>query len=373
MHFILESVGFFMKKKVLALAAVAACVSCVAFATPQTQFEKGQWQIDLGAWNPKAEVDNDNWSNPIVDNTDSKWNFQGGLSYAFTDKLALQYNYYGLKTDKNSQGYKTDGDEHEVNLVYGFNKNFGVFAGWNRIKNDITGVDSDTNNVAQIGLIAKAQLAKNLDIYAKGALGTKSTAMWEAGLGYTIGDDWDINAGYRYLNTELGDKNSTFGNDKDDANISYKGFIAGVSYRFGGGHKEAPAPAPVYEEPAPAPVVEAPHVYNDYYLDSIHFGFDEDQPLASEQAKLDNFVSVAKANPGEQFKLTGNTDSKGTDAYNTDLSKRRVDNVAKYAVDNGVDANQMILDYKSFHDPVSSNDTEQGRADNRRVDIWEHK
>lgn len=112
---------------------------------------------------------------------------------------------------------------------------------------------------------------------------------------------------------------------------------------------------------------------NDYYLDSIHFGFDEDQPLASEQGKLDNFVSVAKANPTEQFKLTGNTDSKGSDAYNTDLSKRRVDNVAQYAVNNGVPASQMILDYKSFHDPVASNDTDQGRADNRRVDIWEHK
>ena len=170
--------------------------------------------------------------------------------------------------------------------------------------------------------------------------------MWEAGLGYSITPDLDINAGYRYLNTKLADKGDMPGL-KDDANISYKGFIAGLSYRFGSGHKAAPveeAPAPVYEAPAPAPV-EAPHVYNDYYLDSIHFG----------------------------FKLTGNTDSKGSDAYNTDLSKRRVDNVAQYAVNNGVPASQMILDYKSFHDPVSSNDTDQGRADNRRVDIWEHK
>lgn len=362
-------------KKVLALAAAVACVSSVAFATPQTQFEKGQWQLDLGAWNPKAEVDGDNIQHNLGDlDSDSKWDFQGGLSYAFTDKLALQYNYYGLKTDLDD--FKTDGDEHEVNLVYGLNKNFAVYAGWNRIKNDLTGLNKignyeDTNNVAQIGLIAKAELAKNFDIYAKGAVGTKDTALWEAGLGYTIGDDWDINAGYRYLNTRLADEGNGF---NDDTNITYKGFIAGISYRFDG-HKEAPVeePAPVVEEPAPVVEQPAPHVYADYYLDSIHFGFDEDQPLASEQGKLDNFVSVAKANPTEQFKLTGNTDSKGTDAYNTDLSKRRVDNVAQYAINNGVPASQMILDYKSFHDPVASNDTEQGRADNRRVDIWEHK
>lgn len=68
-------------KKVLALAAAVACVSSMAFATPQTQFEKGQWQLDLGAWNPKAEVDGDNFSNVTGDvNSDSKWNFQGGLN-----------------------------------------------------------------------------------------------------------------------------------------------------------------------------------------------------------------------------------------------------------------------------------------------------
>ena len=60
---------------------------------------------------------------------------------------------------------------------------------------------SNTNNVAQIGLIAKAPLAKNLDFYAKGAVGTKKTTMWEAGLGYSITPDLDINAGYRYLTT----------------------------------------------------------------------------------------------------------------------------------------------------------------------------
>lgn len=109
------------------------------------------------------------------------------MSYGLTDKWGLQYNYYGLKTKYNGDhdNYKTDGDEHEVNLVYSINKNFAAFAGWNRIKNESENV-SNTNNVAQIGLIAKAPLAKNLDFYAKGAVGTKKTTMWEAGLGYSI-------------------------------------------------------------------------------------------------------------------------------------------------------------------------------------------
>jgi OOP family OmpA-OmpF porin len=121
-----------MKKKTLAILAVSAlCVTGAAFATPQTTFEKGQTQIDLGAWNPKAEVSDVS--------TDAKWNFQGGLTYGLSDKWALQYQYYGLKTDKSNEtaGY-TDGNEHEVNLLYSLNKNFALYGGWNRIKNSIS-------------------------------------------------------------------------------------------------------------------------------------------------------------------------------------------------------------------------------------------
>lgn len=381
-----------MKRKSLVLAAVmAACATSFAFATPQTQWEQGQWQVDLGAWNPKAEVDSDKIVGSKFGDgnvsTDSKWNFQGGLTYGLTDKWGLQYGYYGLKTDGNNEtlDIDTDGNQHEVNLTYSINKNFAAFAGWSRIQNKLT-ADGDswsqTNNIAQIGLIAKAPLTNKLDFYAKGALGTKSTSMWEAGLGYSVTPDLDINAGYRYLNTKLADKGDYEGVlPAKDANISYKGFIAGLSYRFGGGHAETTAPEPVVTEPVvtpeptPAPVVEtpAPAPKNDYYLESIHFGFDEDQPLPADQAKMDHFVQVAKANPQDTFKLVGNTDAKGSSAYNDDLSKRRVDNVAAYAQSQGVPASQMQLDYKGKTDPVSTNDTDQGRADNRRVDIWQNK
>lgn len=366
-----------MKKKSLALAALAAaCVTSFSFATPQTQWTQGEWQLDLGAWNPKASVDSNNFVAPHKHgdiSNDTKWNFQGGLSYGLSDKLALQYNYYGLKTGTNHEMYGTDGNENEVNLVYSLNKNFAVYAGWNRIKNSFDKIDYEqTNNVAQFGLIAKAPITDNFDFYAKGAIGTKDTAIWEAGLGYTFGDNFDLSAGYRYVNTKLSDKDEAKG-FSDDANISYKGFIATLSYRFGGGHKAAPAPEPVYEPaPEPAPAYVAPEK-KDYYVESVHFGFDEDQPLATETPKLNHFVSVAKANPNDMFKLVGNTDAKGTNAYNDDLSKRRVENVATYANNQGVPASQMELDYKGKIDPASTNDTDQGRADNRRVDIWQNK
>lgn len=123
--------------------------------------------------------------------------------------------------------------------------------------------DSVVNNVAQFGAIVKADLAKN-------PRSVRRRRLWERRrllcgkrvLVNTLPRDWDLNAGYRYLDTKL----------DDDNNIKYRGFLVGLTYRFGGHKAEA---APVVEEPAPVveePVQEPAHVYNDYYLDSIHFG-----------------------------------------------------------------------------------------------------
>lgn len=124
-----------MKRKLLVLAAViAACATSLVFATPQTQWEQDQWQVDLGAWNPKAEVDSDKIVGSEFGDgnvsTNSKWNFQGGLTYGLTDKWGLQYGYYGLKTDGNNETLDigTDGNQHEVNLTYSINKNFAAYA-----------------------------------------------------------------------------------------------------------------------------------------------------------------------------------------------------------------------------------------------------
>ena len=70
-----------MNKRLLALLAVAAVGVSVAGATPQTQFNKGEFQVDLGASDSKAKTKA--WT------SDAKWNFDGGVTYAFTDKTAL--------------------------------------------------------------------------------------------------------------------------------------------------------------------------------------------------------------------------------------------------------------------------------------------
>jgi OOP family OmpA-OmpF porin len=81
-------------------------------------------------------------------------------------------------------------------------------------------------------------------------------------------------------------------------------------------------------------------------------------------------VSTAKDNPNNTFKLVGNTDSQGNSAYNQDLSQRRVNNVKNYAVNHGVSASQLVTAFRGENDPASTNNTEEGRADNRRVDVY---
>ena len=179
-----------MKKRALLLAVVAATVTSAAFATPQTQWQEGQWQVDLGAWNVEAGVD----ANKLIGEggdvtTGDKWNLNGGVTYGLNDRWAVQYNYYGLESKGNSEtaGIGTDGNSQEVNALYSINKNFAAYAGYNRIKNKLT-YDGDslskTNNVAQIGIIGKAPITDKLDVYGKAAIGTKNTTIWEAGLGY---------------------------------------------------------------------------------------------------------------------------------------------------------------------------------------------
>jgi OOP family OmpA-OmpF porin len=354
-----------MKKKSLAALVVAlVAASAVATATPQTQFNQGQFQIDLGAWNPGASVSSDT-------NFKHNWNFAGGLTYGLTDRLGLQYQYWGLRSNTEDSSFVSDisGQQQEVNLIYSLSPKIAAYAGYNRIHYNADIIGGPTfdkvNNVAQLGLVAKTAIAKNLDIYAKGALGTQNTSLWEAGLGYSFTPDLDLSAGYRHLNTK----------NYDEHSATFKGMVAMLSYRFGGhkAAKVAEAAAPEVTAPAvttPAPVVTP--AANDYYLNSIHFGFDEDQPLDNQGPNLAQLVNVAKST-GHTIKLVGNTDGKGSDSYNMDLSKRRVDNVKAYAVNQGVKAGQLVTMYKGMNDPASTNATDQGRADNRRVDVYEHK
>lgn len=374
--------------KVAVMAALAATVTGAAFATPQTQFKQGQFQIDAGAYFPKATADSiesKDTETGIQNATDdfrtkTKANFTGGLTYGITDCLGIQYQYTGLNTkEKGEWGDKTKGYMNEANLVYSLDKYAAVYAGWAGIKNKLADKEgtyfSKTNNIAQAGLILKAPIGHVVEVFGKAGIGTKKTTTWEAGLGAKITPDLDIAGGYRYINTKLADKGDRIAGNTftDDQNISYKGWFTTLSYRFGGHSEAAPAPVAVEQPayvPAPAPAPAVAQEKKDYYVDSIHFATNSYVPLPSQTPNLDLMVNTAKEYPNDTMILVGNTDNVGSPAYNETLSKERVENVYNYAINHGIPASQLQATYRGENDPAETNATAAGRAANRRVDVW---
>ena len=144
----------------------------------------------------------------------------------------------------------------------------------------------------------------------------------------------------------------------------------GISYRFGGHSKKTVAPVAT---PAPAPdsVAPAPQIKKaDYYTTSIYFDSDVDTPRADQAPNLAAALNAANQYPNDRVKLVGNADSSYNAAYNQGLSERRVQSVAQYLVNNGVDANRLVGLANGDKKPVDSNATAAGRAENRRVDVF---
>jgi len=107
-----------------------------------------------------------------------------------------------------------------------------------------------------------------------------------------------------------------------------------------------------------------------HYSMNLQFGFDSDELTINDMVELDALVPVL-TNPKVSFiggKIDGHTDEIGTEAYNLDLSKRRAQAVFDYLESKGVDmAGRFTTHGYGMSDPIASNDTEEGRAKNRRV------
>lgn len=130
-------------------------------------------------------------------------------------------------------------------------------------------------------------------------------------------------------------------------------------------------------EVAPAPVVVAPEAELVVTTEKVTFAadtfFDFDKATLKPEgrAKLDELAAAVKA---EKFQLevivaVGFTDSTGPDAYNMKLSERRANSVKAYLVSQGIEANRIYTEGKGKNDPIATNATREGRAQNRRVEI----
>ena len=105
------------------------------------------------------------------------------------------------------------------------------------------------------------------------------------------------------------------------------------------------------------------------YAAVVLFGFDSADIKSDAHPMLNEAVKILKKNPAIKVEVDGHTDNVGPAAYNVNLSERRANSVMKYFVDNGVEAERLTVKGFGLTKPAASNDTKEGRAKNRRVEL----
>ncbi|WP_158681511.1 OmpA family protein [Microbulbifer pacificus] len=163
---------------------------------------------------------------------------------------------------------------------------------------------------------------------------------------------------------------------------------------------QPPAPAPVVVAPPPGPEPQVVNIDSDgdgvldqndrcpdtlpgakvdeygcvikdqtITLENIQFEFNSAKLTPRAETSLNKVVQSLRNQPNTQVEVSGHTDSKGNDGYNLRLSGQRAESVRRYLIQNGINASRITARGYGETRPVASNDTDAGRAQNRRVEL----
>lgn len=104
--------------------------------------------------------------------------------------------------------------------------------------------------------------------------------------------------------------------------------------------------------------------------DNVTFAFNKTDIKGNDIRELDEVGAFLKKQPKSYVVLNGYTDNVGTEEYNLGLSLRRAESVADYLVSKmGIARDRIVLQWYGASNPVANNNSEQGRAANRRVEM----
>lgn len=130
-----------------------------------------------------------------------------------------------------------------------------------------------------------------------------------------------------------------------------------------------PAVQPVVKQEVQQPVVAQEAPQRQMLLQGgANFATDSSILSPAAKASLDRFLSANQGIKLRRVIVTGYTDSTAAEAHNLKLSQARATTVAQYLHDGGLQADQFYTQGKGSADPVASNATAEGRAQNRRVE-----
>ncbi len=105
------------------------------------------------------------------------------------------------------------------------------------------------------------------------------------------------------------------------------------------------------------------------FKEQVLFAYDRSDLSATAKTNLDKFNEILIRYPQTNITVIGHTDSKGSETYNQTLSEKRAESVTNYAGMNGIAGTRLTTIGKGESDPIATNDTDEGRSLNRRVEF----
>ncbi|WP_050498064.1 OmpA family protein [Vibrio parahaemolyticus] len=171
-----------------------------------------------------------------------------------------------------------------------------------------------------------------------------------AGVHYRLSQNWLLDVGYRWID------------DIPDVESDLYEFTVGGRYLFGVDESE---PLPPIVEPTPEPVLQ--EVILSMSAETL-FKFDSDE------VQPNDALILATHEIGSERKVTiiGHTDSSGSATYNMVLSLRRAEAIKRFMESRGIPSENILTQGRGEEEPIASNATKAGRAQNRRVEIRYH-
>lgn len=205
-------------KKVFVTLVCLMMLSTVAMASPLMDYNQGKVSVDLTWRNTQNSLDDFSF--------DKKYNLDAALTVGLGNKWAFQYRNFEPKsgatgTDQETLKLATN----EFNAMYKLDKNFAAFAGFVTGKatfEDNTGFnESASRNMWQFGLVASTEIAPKTTLWGSVAAGNHSWTNWEAGVGYELAPNLELNVSYREMKANV-----------SDTDFKAKGLGYGITYKF---------------------------------------------------------------------------------------------------------------------------------------------
>jgi outer membrane protein OmpA-like peptidoglycan-associated protein len=381
----IDMLHFSRSKLVLLLPAVLL----VAVAPPSPGSDGPYIGLEGGLnWqDPKNLSENGGVIDTLHFNRDWAAGLVGGYAFSGGWRPELEFDHRSNRLHRDTLGLNTTGeqlaDSLYANIWYDLKAPTGILS----VIQPYAGVGTGTVRYDNHG-------ATPTGIGTQSYYSTEFGYQVGAGIGFVLTPQLTMSIDYRDLATAHG-QFADGGGARTEARYGARSLLFGARYTFGTETPAEPpqvakvapeAPPPPAPPPAPPPppqvaVLPPPcHAPAGFQVDAdchiieqvvvvraIDFEFNSEQLTIPAQQTLGEVAGALAAQPELTVEIQGHTDSIGTEAYNLKLSQRRADAVKAFLVGHGVQESRLVARGYGKSQPQFSNDTAEGRAQNRRV------